>query len=42
MVEFVYSLARQEKRSYILDKMNDALACGKKILLIAPEQQALM
>ncbi|MBR6650627.1 MAG: PD-(D/E)XK nuclease family protein [Clostridia bacterium] len=42
MVEFVYSTARQEKRRYILDKMNDALACGKKILLIAPEQQALM
>jgi len=42
VVEFVYSLGRQEKRRYILEKMKAALSCGKKILLIAPEQQALM
>ncbi len=42
MVEFVYSLGRHQKQQYILKKMNDALSHGQKILLIAPEQQALM
>ena len=42
MVEFVFGLSRERKRRYILDKMADGLKNGKRILLIAPEQQALM
>ncbi len=42
MIEFVYSLGRDNKREYILRKMRDSLENGQKILLIAPEQQALM
>ncbi len=42
MVEFVFGLSRQKKRQFILAQMRQYLEKGKKILLIAPEQQALM
>ncbi len=42
MVEFVFGYSRKKKRSYIIEKMKAQLELGRKILLIAPEQQALM
>lgn len=42
MIEFVYSLDREQKISYVIEKMKASLEKEKKILLIAPEQQALM
>ncbi len=42
MIEFVYSLEREQKRNYIIEKIKESLESERKIVLIAPEQQALM
>ncbi len=42
MIEFVFGHSRRAKREYIIEKMKASLTDGRKILLIAPEQQALM
>ena len=42
MIDFVFGQSRSAKRSYIVDKMKSELQAGNKVLLIAPEQQALM
>lgn len=42
MVEFVFGQSRRAKREHILEKMRRELEFGRKVLLIAPEQQALM
>lgn len=42
MIEFIFGYSRQKKAEYILTLMKCALADGKDVILIAPEQQALL
>ncbi|MBQ7835716.1 MAG: PD-(D/E)XK nuclease family protein [Clostridia bacterium] len=42
MIDFVFGHSRSAKRSYILNKIRSEIDSQRKVLLIAPEQQALM
>ena len=41
MIEFVFGRQQSEKTEYVIEKMQEALANGKRIILIIPEHQAL-
>ena len=42
MTEFVFGLGSTEKSTYILQKMQRSLEAGRRVVLIVPEQQALV
>lgn len=42
MTEFVFGLGSMEKSTYILQKMQCSLKAGRRVVLIVPEQQALV
>ena len=42
VTEFVFGLGSREKSNYILQKMQRSLKDGRRVVLIVPEQQALI
>lgn len=41
MTEFIFGRSAREKTEYLLEKIEEQLRSGKKIIMIVPEQQAL-